>query len=529
MIHMLASAPGAAERTATERQARTLWIDADFTDKEQQVYLQELGSVLRPADHLARLEQLLWEEKTEQARRMLPLVSAGHKLLAETRMKLSARAPGAEAALKRVPEALQGDLGLVFERLRWRRREEMTDAAMAMFASLPRATPHPERWWGERHILARRLLEQRRSAEAYRLVAAHGLSEGQPHSQAEFLSGWIALRFLNRPDQAFTHFQNLYRKVSTPISLARGAYWSGRALEARGQKDDAEDWYEKAAKFPATFYGQMAIIALGEDHAEDYWPPEPPDFSSRETDAFARKELVRVIRMLEEIGPRNRRTLVGQFLMALAGDSRSAGDYLQTARLALDLNLLDTAVGIGKKAAQNAQLTILDAAYPLLPVPGNGMVEPALALAVIRQESTFNPEAVSKAGARGLMQLMPGTASLVARQAGLDYTPARLTNDPEFNITLGTRYLGDMLERFSGSYVLAIAAYNAGPGRSVRWADTLGDPRRMKVVEAIDWVEQIPIQETRDYVQRVLEGVQVYRLRLGQKSALPKLDQDLIR
>jgi len=527
MARYVAAASGTGEQAAVADRARAFWTNAEFTEREQANYLDRLGGVLRPRDHQDRLDRLLWEGESEQARRMLPLVDDGQRALANARLALAARAPEAEGALARVPESLRGDQGLLYARVRWLRRADRTDAAIALLNSAPRSVERAELWWGERQALARRLMEERLYAAAYRLVAAHRQTEGIGYTQAEFLAGWLALTQLKRPRQAYGHFQSLYSKVTTPLSLSRGAYWSARAAEADGNTESANRWYKTAAGFPTTFYGQLAAEALGLDRGD--WLPAPLTVSSAASARFEDRELVRAIRLLDRASTGDRRALLAPFLTALAGELKSAEEFTAAAHLAEEVHLADSAVTIAKKAQSIGRSPLILAGYPVAPVPRDATPEPPFVLALIRQESQFNAEAVSRAGARGLMQLMPATARAVAKKAGEPYTPDRLTDDPGYNVRLGTQYLSEMLDRFGGSMVLAAAAYNGGPGRVGRWVQTMGDPRQLSALDVVDWIEQIPIYETRDYVQRVLEGTQVYRARLGAGSGGSALNKDLVR
>jgi soluble lytic murein transglycosylase len=341
-------------------------------------------------------------------------------------------------------------------------------------------------------------------------------------TQAEFLAGWLALRFLDRPEDASRHFRALYENVSTPISLSRGAYWAGRAAEALRRPEEAAQWYGLAAQHVTTFYGQLAAERLSPGGL--LVMPAEPEPDAETAAAFAGRELVRIARMLNRISPEGDRE--GPFVRRLGLDAATAEEHVLTSRLALDLARPDLAVWAGKQGVQNA--VIAAAGYPVIDMPRSGNPDPALVHALIRQESTFDRRAVSPAGARGLMQLMPGTAQEVARKLGITHSNVRLTDDPEYNVTLGSWYIQNLLERFNGSYVLAIAAYNAGPARVQGWLRQFGDPRA-EGIDPVDWIELIPIYETRNYVQRVLEGMYVYRARLNGGTYRLTLGDDLRR
>lgn len=504
--------------------ARAEWQTLGLTEDHERQYLALFGRFLQPADHIARLDHLLWEGRDTEARRLYPLVDAGWRALAEARIQLANRASGVDALVARVPAALAADEGLLYERLRWRRRSGLTAGAIEMLDNQPQRLTRPDLWWNERHIIARRLFNEGEFGRAYAVAAGHGQDEGFPLAQAEWLSGWLALRFLDDPQSAVGHFQRLYDNVGTPISLGRGAYWTGRAYEALGNRPEAEAWYRRGAEYGSSFYGQLAADRLGLPTV----PALPPDpvASPEQLAAFEAGELVRVVRALDRIGENARANL---FLRQLSRLAEGPADTAPVARLAASLDRPEMAVFAAKRLIFDG-ITLYESAYPLLPLEtADPRVEPALVLGLIRRESEFRTDAVSPAGARGLMQLMPATAEGVANGLGVSHSTARLTADPAHNIRLGSHYLAEMVGRFGGSYILATAAYNAGPGRVDEWLAARGDPRQMGTAAIIDWIEGIPIYETRNYVQRVLEDTQVYRLRLGAAPQSGRLEADLAR
>ncbi len=503
---------------------RRFWVEANFTTAEDEIaFRRRFAAVLLPRDHLARLDRALWERHTPAAQRLLGLVDDAHRALAEARLAFANDEPGLEGALRRVPDEFQNEPGLAYERLRWRRHKENDAGALDILNHPPAELGRPALWWAERNAIARRLLEKRNAPAAYRLVVGHGLSEGQPLAEAEFLAGWLALRHLRQPSEALAHFQRMYGAVTAPMSRARGAYWCGRAAEAEGEGEEAREWYGKAAAFPTMFYGQLAAAALGSERLA--LPAEPP-VSQDEAARFERRELVRVARFLHEIDPHDNADRVGLFLRRMIRDASSPADYAQLGRLATELRQPEEAIFAAKQAFQTG-VVLIGSGYPMVSLHRNGGVEAGLALSLIRQESTFNTNIVSSAGARGLMQLMPATARLVARKLKIRPDDDRLTEDPDYNILLGTTFIREMIDSYGGSYLLAVAAYNAGSGRVDGWLAKFGDPRAPGA-DPLDWMESIPIAETRNYVQRVLEALQVYRARLGQGGG-HSLRQDIAR
>ncbi len=503
--------------------AREAWVDGSFNASNEASFLEDLGHLLTSDDHRRRLDRLLWDGAEAEAKRLLPRVDPGMRALAVARLDLRAVRPGVDAAVGRVPPHLQNDAGLVFERVRWRRKKDMNDAARTMLHSYRPDTAAPSLLWTERSILARRALADGLVAEAYRTASQHGAADDSDYAEAEFLAGWIALRFLNEPQRAFQHFQQMYGRVTYPISQARGAYWTGRAAAALGDDAAAARWYHTAARHPTTFYGQLAAVTLTPERRPAL--PADPVPSAAERSAFQAHELTRAAILLQAFGQTSR---LWAFVLRLAELDDSPGWKVLAAQLARDSGRADLGVFVGKQAYRTGD-HLIDLGYPTLPVPAEGQqVEPPLILGVIRQESAFRVDAVSPAGARGLMQLMPGTAQLMAKRTGLPYSRTRLVTDPGYNITLGSGYLDKMLGQFNGSYILSLAAYNAGPGRSQRWRAANGRPSD-SLDAAIDWIEAIPFSETRNYVQRTLENLQVYRTKLGVPESGGTLDRDLLR
>ena len=505
-----------------ERLIREAWIDGDWTAIEEKFMLERYHGVLRGEDNARRIDRLLWRHETDQAKHMLRHVGPETAALAQARLGLQAMSPGVEGLLARVPAKLQSDPGLLFDRMRWRRHKDMDDDAAAILEHPPADLVRPEAWASERLIIARRLLDDGQAARAYKLAANGGLTSGPNFAELEFLAGWIALRDLKQPATAYNHFVHLYHAVVTPISLARGAYWAARTAEAMGNPAQATTWYETAAPFITTYYGQLAAAHLGVNAATfqiNEPVPTPEDVQS-----FDANELVQVARDLAQIGDSDDLPV---FLRRITDEAKSPGSFVLTAHLARALNRADMSVYAAKHASY-AGVTLMDEGYPVAQLPPGGKIEPPLVLAMTRQESAFDNGAISNAGAIGMMQLMPATANKIAQLLHLPFSRQRLVTDGSYNVTLGRAYLNSLVEDFSGSYILAVAAYNAGPARVHQWIEAHGDPRSANV-DPIDWIERIPYTETRNYVQRVLENLQIYRFRLGTPQAALSLAADLKR
>ncbi len=517
LAEALRNTGGAAAATGL---LRNTWVTADFSTSEERSFRKRHGALLLPSDDLARLERLLQRRTVAAAQRQAQRIGKGYPELAEARLKLSLDRAGVDTAIRRVPAALLDDPGLLYERARWRQRRGRTGGVVELLDQAAAVVRRPERWWRLRHRAAWQALRKGQYDVAYRMVSRHGLKDGVGFAEAEWLAGWIALRFRNDAKQAQRHFARLYDGVSTPISRARGAYWTAEAAAAQNDGEAAERWYRRAAAHGTAFYGQLASARLGLPLSVDLNPAVAVWASDRED--YEGGDLVRLVRLL---GAFDQRKLQRTFLRHLRDQAETATDYRLLAELSQSVGRMDEAV-IAAKRARRLGVFMPDYLFPL-PAPIHNAVaaasspEPALVLAVIRQESAFYPRAISRAGARGLMQLMPATAHQVAHRIGVPYRRAMLTENPAANLRLGRAYLQEMLDTFSGTSMLALAAYNAGPHRVVRWIKDYGDPRHSDV-DPVDWIEQIPFDETRNYVQRVLEGQAVYRLALtGQRTVLP--------
>ncbi|MEL6520762.1 MAG: lytic transglycosylase domain-containing protein, partial [Pseudomonadota bacterium] len=473
--------------------------------------LLDLYPRLLERHHAARLSDLLWRNERQAARRMFPRVSPELRLLAEARLGLRASAPGVDKLIENVPEDLRSDAGLAWERFNWRVKKARHEEAMALLAERSTSATdlgRPSLWANWRRIYARRTLRDGDPEAAYAMASQHFLLSGSSFSDLEWLSGYIALQFLDDPELALFHFERFERAVRTPISLGRAGYWKGRAYRALSDEENARTAFAFGAQYQTSYYGQLSADALGLPldalaNGEESFPP-------LEGSALAGSTVLQAGQLLFEAGERD---LAERFLTHLV-EQRPRDEAGQVGAVSLGLGDPHIALMVGKRAARDGN--VLHAAYfPIHDLAQKKLpVDPALALAIARRESEFNPVVVSPVGARGLMQVMPGTAQDVARSLNIDYNLSRLTADPAYNVRLGTAYLDDLIDRFGDAPVLVAAGYNAGPGRPIRWIEELGDPRSAGV-DPVDWVEMIPFRETRNYVMRVTESIRIYQARLG--------------
>ena len=495
--------------TGRESEARAAVLDAwqqhTFRASPERAFLRKYGSWLQPESHRERVDRLIWQGDTAAARRILSrLDDDGLAALGEARIRLKNREWGVDDAIARVPAHLRDDEALLFERVDWRLGRGRHDAALELVLRLPHDISQPDRWALQRLRIAGDLMARGDMARAYDVVADHRRLHGAFHHRAEWLAGWIALRRLDDPVTALEHFSRFHDRVSRPISLARGAYWCARAAEASGDTALASDWFSRAAEHPQTFYGQLAAMRQG----IDITLPTPPVIARTATD----EGLLLIVHRLTEV---REWRLAETFLQHMAREAESAEDLETIAATALDLDLPHAAVRVAKTAA--AKGVVMPAAgYPVIALPETRGVDADLVLAVINRESEFNRRAISGSAAYGLMQLRLATARATAARLGVETSRELLLGNSRHNIRLGTAYLRRLIGNYRGSLVLALAAYNGGSGNVGQWIKRSGRPDDPHV-DAIDWIESIPFRETRNYVQRVIEAMQVYRMLRGEK------------
>jgi soluble lytic murein transglycosylase len=499
----------------------TRWINGSFSGDEQTAFYGRFGALLDGTTMWARMDHLLWKNDEAQAQRMMPYLNATDKAVAQARLALAASEGNAESILARVPAEARGDPGLQYQQLRWLVRNNRDAEADDMLLHAPPELGDPEAWWDQRQVMIRRALQQRDYALAYQLAKDHGQTDVKPLVQAEFLAGWIALRFLDKPDIAKQHFQSLYDNATTPITRARGSYWLGRTYEELGDKNAAEQAYEDAAVFNTSYYGQLAATRLyAAPILTAKLDPPLPEAARR---AFMSRDAIRAIVRLSDIGQFDH---ARTFFHAAAESATERGEFIVLTEIAVHMHRPDLGI-MAVKAANQKNMLVENGGFPTLLLHVPTPPESAFTHALIRQESMFSPEAESGVGARGLMQLMPGTAKDVAKKLGVRYSQSRLL-DADYSLKLGTAFVQEQIEHFNGSYILALAGYNAGPGRVHEWIGQFGDPRSPNV-DPIDWVELIPVQETRNYVQRIIESLQVYRAKLAGGQAPLLIINDLRR
>ena len=493
------------------------WITAELTKSQLKFYRKKFRKYLNADDYIQRADYLAWNNKYWDLKRLLRYLPKDYELLYNARQLLMSKSYGVDNAISKVPTKFKNDAGLNYDRLKWRRKRGRVDSSVEILLKIKNTKDYlirPDKWWIEREIISRSLIYKKKYELAYKIAGNHGMVEGPDFAAAEWMSGWIALSFLDDPLLAKDHFENFYNNVGYPISVARGAYWLGRAHKKLGSKELSDKWFKEASNYLTTYYGQLAFMEL--DPANTFELSKDIKVKKEYRDYFFKKEIVKVIYLLDEL---DEDKYTKHMLRYLALDNIENGSEILAAELATNIERFDFAIQISKIASYEKRFHN-KFNYPIISTPkyinGRKIPESAFILSIIRQESEFDLSANSHAGAKGLMQLMPYTAKLVAKQAKLPYSRSRLTSDPEYNINLGSHYIAGLILEYDGAYPFAIAAYNAGPKRVRYWKKINKNPQKNQI-NYVDWIELIKFKETRNYVQRVLENYNVYRYILEQK------------
>ena len=499
------------------------WITAKLSKNELKFFRKKFKKYLNADDYIKRADYLAWNNKYWDLKRLLRYLPKDYELLYTARHILMTKGYGVDRAIKNVPDKFKNDAGLNYDRLKWRRKKGRVDSSVEILLKIKNDKEYlvrPEKWWKEREIISRALIYKKKYETAYKISSNHGMTEGSDFAAAEWMSGWIALSFLNDPLIAKDHFQNFYNNVSYPISTSRGAYWVARSYEKLGDREQSNKWYQEASKYLTTYYGQLAFLKLNPNGKFELKKDMAVDNKYRYI--FFNKELVKIVYLLDEL----KKDKYTKFILRhLANDNINKGSEVLAAELSTNIERYDFAIQISKIASYQKRFHN-KFNYPIISTPkninGRKIPESAFILSIIRQESEFDLSANSHAGAKGLMQLMPYTAKLVSKQAKLPYSKSRLTTDPEYNINLGSHYIAGLILQYDGAYSFATAAYNAGPNRVKYWKKINKNPQK-KQINYVDWVELIKFRETRNYVQRVLENYNVYRYIL-EKKPIPMKD-----
>jgi soluble lytic murein transglycosylase len=517
------------DRAGAQAQVREGWRnEALSTDLEDEV-IDTFRDLLTPTDHRVRMYMRLYAEDADAGLRAASRAGPTAQAIAKAWAAVIRKAPNVKALLETVPAAeASRDLGFIFARAQWLRHQDKAAEAAELMLSAPPDTAQPidaDQWWVERRVLVRKLLELGDAQAAYRIARDAALPTKDSYRWDQpFTAGWIALRFLNDPATALAHFAKVAQGSSSPTTLARQGYWQGRAAEALGRKEEARGYYEAAARQGTAYYGQLARARLGYQDIVLRGPPElPPERRA----AIAQLDVVRATALLYAAGERE---LVVPFVADLGERSTDIAALAELGEIAgrnQDARCM-TLIG---KAALARGYALEHYAFPTFGIPDYRAIGPAIDNSIVysiaRQESMFYQGDISSAKAMGLMQVTPEAGRETAKKFAATFDQKRLLSDSVYNVQMGAAELGDLLEGYRGSYILTFAGYNAGRGRVREWISHFGDPRDPKV-DPVDWVERIPFSETRNYVERVLENLQVYRVRLGGGARLT-IEADLHR
>ena len=512
------------DRANAERLVRDAWRNDAMSEDTESTVLDLFGALLTPGDHKARMDLLLYGSEHEAALRAAKRLGANQVALAKARIAAYKKASNTRALLDAVPRELHGDPGYLFSKIQLLRREEkFAEAAQLMLGAPkdPGRLYNLDEWWIERRLLSRKMLDIGEHRTAYLIARDAALPARDIYkTEQEFTAGWIALRFLTDPATAAQHFARIGVGSVNPTALARAGYWQGRAAEASGRAQEARAAYTAAAAQSTSYYGQLARAKLGLPQIELRSPP------AGRARGIERLEIVRAVQLLYQLGERE----IAVPIFADTGENGDPDALVGLGELASRHGEARSMLLLGK-AALNRGLPFDHYAYPVNGIPPfksiGPDVEQSVVFSIARQESAFNPSVVSPAQAYGLMQVTPDAGRYVCKKYGAAFDLNRLKADPVYNASLGAAELGGLLEDYRGSYIMTFAAYNAGRGSVKKWIERYGDPRDPKV-DAVDWVEQIPFSETRNYVQRIMENLQVYRARFGGGTRL-QIEADLHR
>lgn len=509
------------QRDAALAQARALWAETALSAQAEAKLDAAFGPQLRDLDQV-RVQRLLWAGDTNNALRHLDRLPADQRILAQARIALQTRAIGVDARVAAVSGALANDPGLVYDRFEYRMRAGNhaggTELILAQ-SRHPNGLGQPEDWARRRIFLVRQAMGEGAFQRAYDLATPHGLDDGVSFVDLEWLAGFIALVHLQKPDVALNHFRALRVRVSSPISLGRAGYWEGRAHDALGDPIAAQAAYEFAAEHQTSFYGQLAADRLGVvlDHAIGM----PRTYPNWRDTGLAQSDQLAAALALRDAGHWQE---ARRFILSLARTLTTETEFGALADLLLALNEPNLALNVAKIAVQ-AEVLLPDAYFPVTDLAqGRFDVPMDLVKAIARRESEFDPAVVSSADARGLMQVLPGTAQMMARKLGVPFDAASLTRDAALNARFGAAYLDELRAEFGPALALVAAGYNAGPGRPRQWMQSLGDPRDPNV-DIVTWVESVPFAETRNYIMRVAESQVVYRALLAKQPQRPEVEK----
>ena len=494
------------------KEIQRTWKSFDLTENEHKAYISR-NSLTVEGFNSVRLDSMLWQGFTDSASRMLPLVNKDMRVLARAKIALRENKPRVNALINLIPSTVKDDPGLAYERFLWRLRNGYWDSAIEILIDRSRSKERlgtPQAWADWRRVLAREMVRSGRFDTGYDLATSHHLKKGHDYADLEWLAGFVALKKLTQPKKALIHFKRFSSNVFTPVSLGRAGYWLGLTYKELGDFENSQKHFKESSKYLSSFYGQLSVGFLQNPDLIDMTGKEP--FMDWQNGRFSNSSVLKAAIQASGAGSR----YLTERLLVHLSEKSTKNEFSELANFATELGETHVSLMITKQAAREG-FQIFRTYYPIeLPtgVKFSDNFRKILPLSVIRRESEFDPEVISPVGARGLMQLMPKTAKEMADKIGIVYSKERLIFDPTYNVKLGITYLDELSERFGGNIILVSAAYNAGPTRLDKWIAMFGDPRN-KNIDIIDWIEDIPYRETRNYVMRVAESLLPYEARLN--------------
>lgn len=495
-----------------------IWIKENLNLSQEQDFFNKHAAQLTESDHVKRINRLLWDNKIGEAKRIFNLINEDQRKLFSAIIEIKENPKYIDNILLSVPRNLRSHDNLTYSRILWLKNHDRVDDLIDLFVKVEQ-TEYPEKWWNLRRLYAREMLKKKEYKIAYNLVSKHGMStKANDYWEAEWMSGWISLRFLDKSRDAYKHFEALRNGVSQPVSLSRAEYWLGMAAKENGDKNKAIEWFKSAAKYPVFFYGQLAIhkhrMLDSVNAHDDIILPKDPDITVGDVRKMSTSMSTKIGYLLALMGEKAEATKVFEYTV---NNATSDGQIAVVMRIVNELKDRQMDARISRVAAKKNVFFIRDK-FQIVKEVASDEYAP-LVHAIIKQESGFAPTALSQVGAIGFMQLMPDTAKLVCKDMGVPYNRHKLATDIRYNVKLGSHYIKQLIDRFEGSEMLAIASYNAGPNATQRWINEFYDPRKEKDIDrVVDWIELITYSETRNYVQRIMENLIVYKYLMSRSN-----------
>jgi len=495
---------------------KNVWINDNFSKLSEKLFLQKYGSYLTTDDHVRKIDRLIWQRDIEKAKDLLVNVDNSYRRYFTTRLKLIAKVRTAVADYNSLTPFFKKQSGIQYDLAEWYQSNKDEKNLRKILEYYPKHSEFNDKWWAKRAQYVRNLIEDENYKMAYHFASDHHMKHtNSKYPDAEWLSGWVALRFLKNTELALKHFKNFNKVVSRPISQSRAAYWLGRTFEVKGDKENADSFYSMAALYPSTYYGQLALHKLS--HTPEFHPKHLyAVYNDEDKTALKQNMFFKMAYLLSMSNKYETLELARKYIASAVTHAKTKGEVVLITKAVLDAKKYSLAIEASKHASYR-RIPLIEFNFPRSQiianfVTNNSTVDNALVHSIIKQESMFVPTAESYAGAMGLMQLMPDTAKSVCKKSKEKYEVTKLKSTPLYNVKLGTHLLKYHLDRYNGSYLLTAAAYNCGEAPVDSWIKRFGDPRKMDDLDdVVDWVESITYSQTRDYVQRVMESVQIYR------------------